>query len=216
MGGKGRRDSQEPVGPPPHGPIEPGTPLGPWTRREADDAEAKALASGLRLQILRLTLREALTNKEIAERLNRNPATILHHVRTLLATGFLVADSERRGTRGAREVPYRATGKSWYMSTPVGSGALVDAFVAEASQVPAEQIEAWRLGLRLNAQHREELERRLGAVLEEFAGRDPDPDGDDVSLFVAVHPEPARARRGDRARSRRSTEESTSQDRQVS
>ena len=216
MGGKGRRDSQEPIGPPPHGPIEPGTPLGPWTRREADDAEAKALASGLRLQILRLTLREALTNKEIAERLNRNPATILHHVRTLLATGFLVADSERRGTRGAREVPYRATGKSWYMSTPVGSGALVDAFVAEASQVPAEQIEAWRLGLRLNAQHREELERRLGAVLEEFAGREADPEGEDVSVFVALHPEPTRSRRGEREKSRRSVSDSASEDRRVS
>ncbi|HEX5534114.1 MAG TPA: winged helix-turn-helix domain-containing protein [Actinomycetales bacterium] len=216
MSGTGQGDSQEPIGPPPHGPIEPGTPLGPWTRREADDAEAKALASGLRLQILRLTLREALTNKEIAARLGRNPASVLHHVRTLLATGFLVAEGERRGTRGAREVPYRATGKSWYMSTPVGSGALVDAFIAEASRVPAEQIESWRLGLRVNAEHREELERRLGAVLEEFAGRDPDPDGEDVSVFVALHPEPTRSRRSEREKSRRSVGGSADQDRQVS
>jgi len=199
----GKRGSDEPIGPPPFGPIEPGTPLGPWTRREADDAEAKALASGLRLQILRLTLREALTNKEIAARLDRNPATVLHHVRTLLATGFLVAEGERRGTRGAREVPYRATGKSWYMSTPVGSGAIVDAFIAEASRVPAHQIDASRLGLRLSAEHREELGRRLGAVLEEFANREPDPDGDDFSVFVAVHPEPARSRRDESPRARR-------------
>jgi hypothetical protein len=145
------------------------------------------------LQILRLTLREALTNKEIAERLDRNPATTLHHVRTLLATGFLVADSERRGTRGAREVPYRATGKSWYVSTPVGSGAIVDAFVAEVGRVPAQQIDASRLGLRLNAEHREELGRRLGEVLDDFASREPDPDGEDWSLFVAVHPEAGRS-----------------------
>ncbi len=227
-GGTGRRDAPEPVGPPPHGPIEPGTPLGPWTRREADDAEAKALASGLRLQILRLTLREPLTNQEIAARLGRNPASVLHHVRTLLATGFLVAEGERKGTRGAREVPYRATGKSWYMSTPVGSGAIVDAFVAEASQVPAEQIDAWRLGLRLSSEHRDELGRRLAEVLEEFADREPDPDGEDVSVFVAVHPEPVRSRHNDRRNDKRngrrsergqpgrSVSGSAGQDRQVS
>ncbi|HEX5512288.1 MAG TPA: winged helix-turn-helix domain-containing protein [Actinomycetales bacterium] len=204
----GRPEAHEPIGPPPHGPIEPGTPLGPWTRREADDAEAKALASGLRLQILRLTLREALTNKEIAARLGRNPASVLHHVRTLLATGFLVAEGERKGARGAREVPYRATGKSWYMSTPVGSGAIVDAFVAEVSRVPAQQIDASRLGLRLNAEHREELARRLGEVLDDFVSRKPDPDGEDWSLFVALHPEATRSSKNGRR--------STGQDRQVS
>ena len=55
-------------------------------RRPATDAEARALASGLRLRILRLTLDEALTNKEIAERVGRNPASVLHHVRTLVDT----------------------------------------------------------------------------------------------------------------------------------
>ncbi len=84
-------------------------------RRPATEAEARALASVTRLRILRLCLSDALTNKEIAARLGRNPATVLHHVRTLVDTGFLVADPARRGTRGSREVPYRATGKSWLM-----------------------------------------------------------------------------------------------------
>src|ERR1700712_1537085 len=87
--------------------------LGP--RRPATEAEARALSSPTRLRILRLCLSEALTNKEIAARLGRNPATVLHHVRTLVDTGFLVAGPPRRGARGAREVPYRATGKSWLM-----------------------------------------------------------------------------------------------------
>ena len=63
----------------------------PFERRAATDAEARALASGLRLRILRLTLDEALTNKEIADALDRNPASVLHHVRTLVDNGFLRA-----------------------------------------------------------------------------------------------------------------------------
>ena len=60
-------------------------------RRPATDAEARALASGVRLRILRLCWDEPRTNKEIAARLDRNPATVLHHVRTLVDTGFPVS-----------------------------------------------------------------------------------------------------------------------------
>lgn len=180
--------------PPPHGPIPAGAPMGPWVRRLADDAEARALASGLRLQILRLTLRESLTNKEIAERLDRNPASVLHHVRTLLATGFLVPDGERRGQRGARELPYRATGKSWYMITEVSGRPILDAFLAEVAHVPAAELETSRLGLTLNAEHRRELGQRLDDVLREFADRPSDPDGEPWSVFLALHPERRRAR----------------------
>src|SRR3954452_12191504 len=94
---------------------EPGLPSLSGPRRPATDAEARALASAVRLRILRLCYSEALTNKELAARLGRNPATVLHHVRTLVDTGFLEALPARRGTRGSREVPYRATGKSWLM-----------------------------------------------------------------------------------------------------
>src|SRR5688572_26625189 len=82
------------------------------------DADARALASVLRMRILRLCLDEALTNKEIAERLGVPPGNTYHHVRTLAKRGFLAAQPERAGARGAREVPYLATGKSW--KTPMG------------------------------------------------------------------------------------------------
>ena len=85
----------------------------PEKRRRATEAEAAALASGIRLRIIRLTFAEALTNRELAERLGRDPATTLHHVRTLVDTGFLVAEAARRGARGSREIPYRATKLSW-------------------------------------------------------------------------------------------------------
>jgi predicted ArsR family transcriptional regulator len=84
-------------------------------RRAATDEEARAIASPLRLRILRLCLDRPLTNKQIAQVLGRDPASVLYHVRTLVRTGFLVAEGERRGARGAREVPYRATGKSWVL-----------------------------------------------------------------------------------------------------
>ena len=88
--------------------------MGAW--EDADDAEqerrARALASPLRMRILRLCLHESRTNKELADELGINPGTLLHHVRTLLDTGFLSAEPPRRGPRGAREVPYLATRRS--------------------------------------------------------------------------------------------------------
>ncbi|MBC3839336.1 winged helix-turn-helix transcriptional regulator [Streptacidiphilus sp. 4-A2] len=76
------------------------------------------MASSLRLRILRICLSEAHTNKEIARTLGRDPASVLHHTRILVRTGFLKAQEERRGARGAREIPYLATRKSWTLSTP--------------------------------------------------------------------------------------------------
>jgi len=161
-------------------------------RRAATDAEARALASGLRLQILRLTLDEALTNKEIAERLDRNPASVLHHVRTLVDTGFLRAEPVRRGARGSREVPYRATGKSWSLEAPSASRAVLDAFLAEVAQVPASELETSRLGLRLTDEEVEELGQRLHALLEEYHRRPATPGAAPWSVFLALHPDPGR------------------------
>jgi DNA-binding transcriptional ArsR family regulator len=167
--------------------LPSGAPLGPWSRRPATEAEARALASGLRLQLLRLTLDRALTNKEIAERLGRPPASVLHHVRTLVDGGFLVAEEVRRGARGARERPYRATGKSWYLESPTGVPAMVEAFLAESARVPAEDVRMSRLGLRLTDEELEELQQRLLALLEEF--RDRGSTGAPWSVFVAMHPD---------------------------
>ncbi|PZA20572.1 ArsR family transcriptional regulator [Modestobacter versicolor] len=162
-------------------------------RRPATDAEARALASAVRLRILRLCLDEPLTNKELAARLGRNPATVLHHVRTLVETGFLVAEEARRGARGAREVPYRATGKSWLMDGAGGPAAGRDpslaAFLEEVAAVGEHRLESNRLGLRLSAAEKAELGRRLHEVLDEFARRPADPDGEKWSVYLGMHPE---------------------------
>ena len=159
------------------------------TTDETDaDADARALASTLRLRILRLCLDEPMTNRELAERLDRNPATLLHHVRTLVDRGFLAAQPVRRGARGSREVPYLATGKSWRTPGLEGSTRiLIDTFLEEVALVDPSEVVATRLGLRLEPAGYEELVQRVSAVFEEFAARAPTPGGTPYSLFFALH-----------------------------
>jgi DNA-binding MarR family transcriptional regulator len=159
-------------------------------RRTASDDEAKALASSLRLRILRICLHESHTNKEIAAILKRDPASILHHVRTLVRTGFLVPEPERRGARGAREVPYLATGKSWHLSTPAQDRAMLDTFLEEVALVPADQVDSARLGLQLSEADMTEFRDRLRELLDDFADRPDDVTQPAWSLFLAVHPDP--------------------------
>lgn len=159
------------------------------TENEAEvDADARALASTLRLRILRLCLDEPMTNREIAARLDRNPATILHHVRTLADRGFLAAQPARRGTRGSREVPYLATRKSWRTPDALKSSrVLIDTFLEEVALVDPGEIVATRLGLRLDEAGHTELVDRVQALFEEFASRPPTPDGTAYSVFYALH-----------------------------
>jgi DNA-binding transcriptional ArsR family regulator len=160
-------------------------------RRQATDAEARALASALRMRILRVCLGEPHTNKEIAEVLDKDPASTLHHVRRLVDTGFLVAQPARRGTRGAREIPYLATGKSWTMQSPGASTVLLDAFAEEVALVPAESVDTARIGIRLSPARKEEFSQRITELLTEYFSTE-DPDGEPWSVFVAIHPDPNR------------------------
>jgi len=164
-------------------------------RRQATEEEARALASALRLRILRLCLDDELTNKEIAHRLGRNPGSVLHHVRRLVETGFLVALPERQGGRGSREIPYRATRKSWELTglkerlpgLPSPSQVMLQTFLEEFAEAGGEMRDANRLALTLTAEHFEEFTERIGAILDEFAARPPDPDGTRWSVFFAMH-----------------------------
>lgn len=161
-------------------------------RRPATDEEAKALASALRLRILRICLSEARTNQEIAAVLGRDPASVLHHTRTLVRTGFLQAQEERRGARGAREIPYLATRKSWQLDAAAQNRSMLDAFLEELALAPAAEVDSTRLGLRLPPGEMAEFQTRLRALLEEFAARPDDPTAPAWSLFVVVHPDPNR------------------------
>ena len=182
---------------------------GPVVRRPATAAEAKALVHPLRMRILRLCLDRSLTNKQLADWLGKDPGTVLHHVRTLVKSGFLVPDEVRQGEKGALEKPYRATGKSWTLSleeSPVPEGidaqAMLEAFQAELAEAgPGAAAGFNRLALTLNKASREELESRVLAILDEYVTRPPDPDGEPYGLLFAMHrrspgPDPSGGRRG--------------------
>jgi DNA-binding transcriptional ArsR family regulator len=159
-------------------------------RRPATRAEARALAHPLRLRIIRLCLDEALTNRELATRLDEQPATVLYHVRTLARNGFLVPEAERRGRRGAREIPYRATRKSWTLEPepgPTTHTAPVDAFRAELAQAgPESVLESIRLGVRLPPQTLDRVLRRLARAA--MTAHDADADGGEpISIYIGVH-----------------------------
>ncbi len=136
---------------------------------------------------MRLCLHESRTNKEIADILDLNPATSLHHVRTLVSNGYLAAEEPRRGNRGAKEVPYRSTKQSWGTRIPDAAPMLVDTFLQEIEGLDPQEIQVIRLGLKLNEENQKELMSRLRAVIEDYAVRDPDPDGVATSLFLAHH-----------------------------
>lgn len=165
----------------------------PARRRPASRAEAAALASPVRLRIIRLTARRALTNKEIAGRLGKDPATTLYHVRKLVAAGFLVAQPERSGARGAREIPYIGTLLSWRLSDKSGfedeiGQAMLAAFLEEVADVGVGEVQQTRLMVRLDEAGAAEFSRRMRELLDEFADR-PTPDaGQDVGIYVAWYP----------------------------
>ncbi|GGC16784.1 ArsR/SmtB family transcription factor [Cellulomonas carbonis] len=162
------------------------------------DADARALASVVRMRILRLCLDEALTNKEIAARLGRSPASTFHHVRMLAERGFLAAQEERRGARGAREVPYLSTRKSWDAPEIPGSyRVLVDAFLEELAEADPGTVWGARLGVRLGQEGWDLAKRRLAEVLQELADLPPEPGGTPYSLFLMGHEDAARLPRRD-------------------
>ena len=168
-------------------------PAGPGGPDVIAQAQARALSSPLRLRVLRFCLHEGRTNREIAAEFDLNPGTSLHHVRTLLETGFLAAEAGRRGRRGAWEIPYRATGRSWETAVPDVAPVMLRAFLDEIDGIAPADLDLTRLGLKLGADAERELNARLHAVLQEFKDRPADPDGRPLGVFLAVHPEPRRA-----------------------
>jgi DNA-binding MarR family transcriptional regulator len=162
-------------------------------RPQANRAQAAALASAVRLRIIRLTYDRALTNKEIAGRLDKDPATTLYHVRKLVATGFLAAEPARAGARGAREIPYRSTGLSWLLRThpehrDEEAQAMLEAFLGEIAECGTDSLDQARLVMRLAPAGRAELNNRLNALLNEFQARPDETDGELTALYLAIYP----------------------------
>lgn len=168
-------------------------------KREATVEELKAMAHPLRMRIIRLCGDEALTNREIAGRLGRDPATVLHHVRTLVDAGFLAPQPVRTGTRGALEKPYRSTGLSWELSIdePPDAGlaeqvemASLDAYRAEMEEAGHAALRGQtRTPMRLGPESLAELQDRIWELVTDFTARD-EPDGERLSFFWSLHRRP--------------------------
>jgi predicted ArsR family transcriptional regulator len=144
----------------------------PTTRRPATPEEAKALGHPLRQRIIRLCGTEERTNKQLAERLGRDPATVLHHVRQLVATGFLEPCEERPTPSGAVEKPYRSTGRSWTIDLGTdpnpASAAMLDATRDELLAAGQDAVvTSARLVVRLPDDELEALAAKVSELVEE-------------------------------------------------
>lgn len=156
----------------------PSTPE-PGKRRPATAREAKALGHPLRLRILRECLLRELTNKELADRLETSPGTVLYHVRQLVEAGFLSAAPVRTGSGGALEKPYRATRASWWLDGPLTGEdpteriAPIQAFQEELDNAGPDSVRTYaRFALHLSEEQLTELEERIVAILDEYVATD--------------------------------------------
>ncbi|GIH94303.1 ArsR/SmtB family transcription factor [Planobispora siamensis] len=152
----------------------------PRERRAATVQEAKALAHPLRVRILRLCAQQELTNKQLADRLDRDPGTVLYHVRQLADAGFLEPAPVRTGVSGALEKPYRSTGLSWWLSLesdvadPEARFAPIEAFQQELHEAGPESVQTFaRFMLHLSAEDAAALESRILAILDEYIVTEP-------------------------------------------
>jgi DNA-binding CsgD family transcriptional regulator len=148
-------------------------------RREATASEAKALAHPLRLRILRLCGQRDMTNKQLADRLGRDPGTVLYHVRQLAKAGFLEPVPVRTGYSGALEKPYRSTGLSWWLEGPLkqldqtARLAPLQAFEEELHEAGLESVTFYeRFTLHLSDADAAELDNRIVAILDEYIRTD--------------------------------------------
>lgn len=154
-------------------------------------ARARALSSPVRWRILRTCLEQSLTNKELADLLGVNPGSMLHHVRTLVATGFLEAGEIRRGARNSIEIPYRTTDLVWAAGrSAAGFGEFLLGEV-EAADVLGE-AKVWRNLIRVDAAAAQELQERLDELFFEYHSRGkslPEEATSNLSVIVSLRPQ---------------------------
>ncbi len=153
-----------------------------FTRRQPTPEQIKAVASSVRLRILRLCNDREWTNKELADRLERDPATMLHHVRLLVDAGLLAPTGIRQGPSGAYEKPYRSTGLSWQLTFGAagpededeeGEPAMLAAFRHELAEAGNDSIaELDRFHLHLDDDDRASFVERFIALIDEYIADD--------------------------------------------
>lgn len=167
----------------------------PVQRREATADEAKAVAHPLRIRILQVLRGETLTNKEIAHRLGATPGATLHHLHLLSEHGFVEAEEARPGNRNAREIPYRATGKTLGLSfnPAMPESALVGPAILESAlenyrRAPGSgRLSETSVTLFLSPAQLSAFQGRLHALIEEYAGIGPGTEARKYGFFAAMY-----------------------------
>lgn len=146
---------------------------------EPTTVQMKAVANPLRLRILRLCNDREWTNKELADRLDRDPATMLHHVRLLVAAGLIEPVAVRQGASGAYEKPYRSTGLSWRLrferaqEDDDGELAMLTAFREELAEAGHDSVaELTRFHLHLADDEVGPFVARFVALVNEYVTDD--------------------------------------------
>jgi hypothetical protein len=67
---------------------------------------------------------------------------------------------------------------------------LLSAFLQEVAGVGEDRLCSSRLGLRLSPAELAGFRDRVHGLLDEFARRPADPDGEKWSVYIGMHPEP--------------------------
>lgn len=149
--------------------------------REPTAAQIKAASNSLRLRILRLCHQREWTNKELADRLDRDPSTIHRHLRLLVEADLLEPVGVRQGPSGAYEKPYRSTGRSWHLrferaledEEDEGELALLAAFRHELAEAGHDSLaELTRFHLHLESDALDEFVARFKTMVSELAATD--------------------------------------------
>jgi predicted transcriptional regulator len=168
-------------------------------RIEPTPAQIKAVANSLRLRIVRLCNDREWTNQELAKRLERDPATILHHLRLLVDAGLIESTGVRQGPSGAYEKPYRSTGLSWqisfgdtaYIPDEGGELTMLRAFREELAEAGHDSLaEMSRFHLHLDDDELATFITRLFELLDEYRLTDPERQARGAASYgglVALH-----------------------------
>lgn len=101
----------------------------------------KAICDPLRIEILKLVIKQSLTSKQIADRIKQSPAKIHYHVKELEKHGIIVLDyTSEKG--GILEKYYRAVANNYYIDQSLGD--YFERNETKSVQFVTQDILSWR------------------------------------------------------------------------
>lgn len=179
----------------------------PAERFVIEDIETlRVLADPQRMSLLLMIGEEPRTVKEMAAAHGVPQTRLYYHVRKLESHG-LIRVARRRMVSGIEERTYEAIAKSWTVSPPLMSSAMVESGVLKACfDMTAAELElAFQLDdvpigqpdsavpaisftrLHLSAEEVAEVQRRIHSIMDDFGQRERGPDTRDFHAYFGVY-----------------------------